>query len=75
MLNREIQSPQPTPDSNAYDECAAAWSDYRRDYGVSTHKQTRMKEHKAFCAGWLAARYGDTAEAVVAALTAPVGAE
>jgi hypothetical protein len=52
--NREIQS-------NAYDECDAAWSGYRRDHGVSTRKQTRMKEHKAFCAGWLAARYGDTA--------------
>ena len=44
-------------DKGTYDECAAAWSDYRRDHGVSQYKQTRMREHKAFCAGWLAAYY------------------
>ena len=35
-------------------DVACAWSDYRSDYGASG-----AKEHKAFKAGWLAAREGD----------------
>lgn len=32
-------------------EAACAWSDYRKDYGVSSEKHVRVLEHKAFLAG------------------------
>lgn len=35
---------------------AAAWSDYRKEYGVSPSKEQRVQEHEAFKAGWAAAR-------------------
>lgn len=35
---------------------AAAWSDFRKEYGVSSDDQTRAAEHRAFVAGWDAAR-------------------
>lgn len=35
---------------------AAAWSDYRKEYGVSASKEHRVQEHEAFKAGWAAAR-------------------
>lgn len=38
-------------------DAACAWSDYRRDYGVSADNLTAA--HKAFLAGWKAAREGD----------------
>lgn len=41
-------------ESGEADEIACAWSDYRSDYGASG-----SQEHKAFRAGWLAARAGD----------------
>ena len=37
-------------------EAAAAWSDYRKAYGVSVSKDDRAHEHQAFLAGWAAAR-------------------
>jgi len=37
-------------------EIATAWSDYRKDYGVSADPDVRAQEHKAFVAGWRAAR-------------------
>lgn len=37
-------------------ECAAAWSDYRKEYGVSVSRSVREQEHAAFKAGWAAAR-------------------
>lgn len=37
-------------------EVAAAWSDYRKEYGVSPSKEQRVKEHEAFKAGWAAAK-------------------
>lgn len=37
-------------------EANCAWSDYRKDYGVSADKHTRMLEHKAFHTGWDAAQ-------------------
>lgn len=33
---------------------ACEWSDYRKSYGVSAKEMTAA--HKAFCAGWDAAR-------------------
>lgn len=36
-------------------QMAAAWSDYRKDYGVSQDKTARIREHAAFMAGWNAA--------------------
>lgn len=36
------------------EELACAWADYRKDYGASG-----PQEHKAFVAGWKAAREGD----------------
>lgn len=39
------------------DELACAWADYRKDYGVSADDLTAA--HKAFKAGWKAAREGD----------------
>jgi len=38
-------------------EIASAWSDYRKDYGVPSEHLTAA--HKAFTAGWIAARNGD----------------
>lgn len=35
---------------------ACAWSDYRKEYGVSSDDAVRDKEHKAFTAGWDAAK-------------------
>ncbi|WP_454729001.1 hypothetical protein [Cellulosimicrobium protaetiae] len=37
-------------------ETACAWSDYRKDYGVSVDEAERAREHAAFTAGWQAAR-------------------
>lgn len=31
---------------------ACAWSDFRKEYGVSTDDETRKAEHRAFLAGW-----------------------
>jgi hypothetical protein len=41
------------------EELACAWADYRKDYGASG-----TQEHKAFRAGWLAARAGDQSAAL-----------
>ncbi len=38
-------------------DLACAWSDYRKDYGVSADHLSVA--HKAFRAGWKAARAGD----------------
>lgn len=38
-------------------EAAACWSDYRRDYGVS--EADLVMAHRAFLAGWKAAREGE----------------
>lgn len=38
-------------------QMACAWSDYRKDYGVSA--ESMIVAHKAFNAGWKAARLGD----------------
>ena len=38
-------------------DCACAWSDYRKDYGVS--QVDLAVAHRAFLAGWKAAREGD----------------
>lgn len=38
-------------------ELACAWSDYRKDYGISEEHMNAA--HKAFKAGWKAAREGD----------------
>ena len=43
-----------TPDE---EEMACAWADYRKDYGISW--QEIGQAHKAFKAGWKAAREGD----------------
>jgi hypothetical protein len=39
------------------DEIACAWSDYRKDYGIGS--DPLVTAHKAFKAGWIAARRGD----------------
>jgi len=48
-------------DDNTYDDeaidIACAWSDYRKDYGVAESNMTAA--HKAFKAGWKAAREGN----------------
>jgi len=44
------------------DEMACAWSDYRSDYGV--HASDITAAHKAFAAGWKAAREGDQSGAI-----------
>src|SRR3546814_12053576 len=31
---------------------ACAWSDFRKEYGVSADDETRKAEHRAFLAGW-----------------------
>jgi hypothetical protein len=38
------------------EELACAWSDYRSAYGVSSNPEVARLEHKAFKAGWKAAR-------------------
>lgn len=50
---RPIKFETPTEDMA---EIACAWSDYRKEYGVSPSKEERVKEHAAFKAGWAAAR-------------------
>lgn len=35
---------------------ATAWSDFRKEYGVSANDETRKAEHRAFKAGWAAAK-------------------
>lgn len=35
---------------------AAAWSDFRKEYGVSNDDVTRAAEYQAFKAGWAAAK-------------------
>jgi hypothetical protein len=45
-------------------EIACDWSDYRKDYGVSADKTVRMREHKAFTAGWKAGRHGEQSGAL-----------
>jgi hypothetical protein len=35
---------------------ACAWSDFRKEYGVDGDKSVREKEHRAFLAGWAAAK-------------------
>lgn len=35
---------------------ACAWSDYRKEYGVSADPEVLKREHRAFTAGWQAAR-------------------
>jgi hypothetical protein len=37
-------------------EIAAAWSDFRKEYGVSANERVRRLEHRAFVAGWKSAR-------------------
>lgn len=37
-------------------EVACAWTDYRKEYGVSPSKDERAREHAAFKAGWAAAK-------------------
>ena len=43
-------------------ERACAWADYRKDYGIPGPHMTTA--HKAFKAGWKAAREGDQSEAL-----------
>ena len=38
------------------DAANCAWSDFRKDYGVSANEYIRTTEHRAFHAGWEAAR-------------------
>lgn len=42
-------------DQDAID-VAAAWSDFRKEYGVSVSRSVREQEHAAFKAGWAAAK-------------------
>lgn len=37
-------------------DMACAWSDYRKEFGVSADPSTKRREYKAFRAGWEAAR-------------------
>ena len=37
-------------------ELATAWSDFRKEYGVSANDATRAKEYRSFKAGWEAAK-------------------
>ena len=47
--------PAPTPGEDHLD-AACAWSDFRKDYGVSGDDKVRRREHRAFMAGWQSAR-------------------
>lgn len=49
----------PDHDDDEAFEMACAWSDYRKDYGVSSDDKVRSKEYAAFTEGWKAGRYGD----------------
>jgi hypothetical protein len=42
-------------------EIACDWSDYRKDFGVSTDPHIRAAERRAFEAGWKAGRHGEQA--------------
>ena len=42
--------------SEESERLAVAWSDYRRDYGVSAVEAMRRREHRAFAAGWSSGR-------------------
>lgn len=48
----------PAPDTRREDhlDAACAWSDFRKDYGVSGDDKVRRQEHRAFMAGWQSAR-------------------
>lgn len=35
---------------------ATAWSDFRKEYGVSADDRTRAAEYRSFAAGWAAAK-------------------
>lgn len=43
------------PDRDGVD-CAVDWSDFRKEYGVHADRAAREREHRAFKAGWAAAR-------------------
>ncbi len=62
--NRRAPQPEPEPKELTADEIdlACAWSDYRKDYGVSADDLAAA--HKAFAAGWKAAREGDQSGAL-----------
>jgi len=51
------QAKEAETQQEAANEMAAAWSDYRKDYGVDAGCLSAA--HKAFKAGWTAARQGD----------------
>lgn len=40
------------------DDCQAAWFDYRKDYEPGNNEQELRVAHKAFKAGWDAAKKG-----------------
>lgn len=46
-------------------EMACAWSDYRKQYGVSPDDHVRRMEHLAFKAGWEAAKNPGIHESVM----------
>ncbi len=46
----------PEPDDFA---AACAWADFREAYGVSANDRVREREHRAFVAGFEAARSND----------------
>lgn len=48
---------KPEPVEDEATEIACAWADYRKDYGVA--QRDLNSAHKAFTAGWKAAREGD----------------
>lgn len=63
-IDREIANLKATPSvtEGADDELLAAacdWTDYRKDYGVSSDPAIFQREHQAFLAGWQAGRHGD----------------
>lgn len=43
---------------------ACDWSDFRKDYGVSSDPEVSSREHRAFKAGWKAGRHGDQSGAL-----------
>lgn len=45
--------PKPLTDETAI-LAACDWSDYRKDYGVSSDPNVLAKEHQIFLAGWRA---------------------
>jgi hypothetical protein len=56
-----VIEPEPVRDPER-GEMACAWADYRKDYGVPTEHMAAA--HKAFLAGWVAARQGDQSGAL-----------